>query len=278
MKPNRPRQPNQSIRGHAPVSTRQAQDSEVGQARGVKSGQFSRLLEAAQLQSHLGSPARSDEDPTTDERPSCTESGEDGGQMDSSDADAADREVRHGPAADRQDARIVFERPVEQKNTSTHADNGLPRQYPPSPVGLAPDLQLIAHQVMKAASIHQVRGQTTLRLQLGTARLSRVDVDLKLEGGRIRTNLQLADDSDYRLVSGAVGELEASLRARGLSIDPVRVELNHSGHPGQMEHQERQHRPQQGQQPLDVAISASPRRTGPALPWAPASRRTDYVA
>lgn len=136
----------------------------------------------------------------------------------------------------------------------------------------------IANEIVRAVSVQQVSGKTTLRIQVSTPQLSRLDVDLKVEGGKVSVSLALTDAAEYRLVRAAMPDLEAGLRDRSIDVAPVRIQLRsameQSGdHPG--------HRSPSPalDEPSETVAPTARRVIGPGA--SPASQRirsgTDYV-
>jgi len=90
-----------------------------------------------------------------------------------------------------------------------------------------PELPLtqIAAQVMRGISVHQLGNQTTLKMELSTPRLSRVELDLSVESGRLNARFHVPDLAGRELLRSSVAELAAGLGARGVEVEAIQVEL-----------------------------------------------------
>jgi len=112
-------------------------------------------------------------------------------------------------------------------------------------VGPAADVEAMAQQMLRAVSVSQVDGISTVRLELSTDALEGVRLDLSLEGGALRARFDVADAASYRLLNSAAGDLRETLTQKGLQVDEIEVH-QHDG--GSHANRDRPRDEQQGEQ------------------------------
>lgn len=88
--------------------------------------------------------------------------------------------------------------------------------------GSLADPGLLGAHMVRTASLEQLGGLTTLRLQLATREAQRVGVELRLEPAGLRCSLAL-DSSLYGVAQSARGELDSALARQGISAQPVEI-------------------------------------------------------
>lgn len=93
------------------------------------------------------------------------------------------------------------------------------------PVTTTDELHRLVQQILKGMSIEQVGQQTTLRMELSTPRLSRVELDLSLDAGMLSARFSVVDQTSRDLLRAAISELEAGLQAKGLGQAEIHVDL-----------------------------------------------------
>jgi flagellar hook-length control protein FliK len=101
----------------------------------------------------------------------------------------------------------------------------------PQPQVIAPPLQVIADQMLRCVSVHQLRGQTDLHLELSTPRLPRVGLEMRIEAGRFTARFRVPDAAGRELLRTATPELETSLGQLGIRVEAIRVELDDEAPP-----------------------------------------------
>jgi flagellar hook-length control protein FliK len=84
-------------------------------------------------------------------------------------------------------------------------------------------MQVLGNAMIRSASVEQLRGVTSVRLQLSTPSIRQVQFSVSLQHGRLHARFALPDAADYQLLSSASPELQASLRAKGIDCAAVEV-------------------------------------------------------
>jgi hypothetical protein len=101
------------------------------------------------------------------------------------------------------------------------------RAAPPSREPGAPpplqDVDAIARQILVAVSIATVPGSVSVRLEVTTARLSMVRVELSVARGALSARFAVRDPATARVLEGLLPALEAALQQRGLRIGVIDV-------------------------------------------------------
>ncbi|PID38696.1 MAG: hypothetical protein CSA65_03135 [Proteobacteria bacterium] len=111
-----------------------------------------------------------------------------------------------------------------------------PRQTDPGPASEAPstaepsparqDVATMAQRMLRSVHVGQLpNGVKTLNLQVESGGKARIDVDLRLEAGKLRAHLGVAEAGAYRALDGKLAALQGALSARGIAAHPVRLDL-----------------------------------------------------
>ncbi|MBK8482529.1 MAG: flagellar hook-length control protein FliK [Proteobacteria bacterium] len=137
-------------------------------------------------------------------------------------------------------------------------------------------------RLMRSVAVSELRGLSTVRLQLDGGRLGPIAVALRMRGGRVYTSLGVEQASEYALVRGALPQLEQALRERGLAIVPVELQLgagaeqqHAGGGGGQLGSADAHPRSEHG---AELSASLGARRPASALPRCRRRSPTDYIA
>jgi hypothetical protein len=95
--------------------------------------------------------------------------------------------------------------------------------------GAAPsrqDFAAMAQRMLRSVHVGQLpNGVKTLSLQVETGSKTRIDVDLRLEAGKLRAHLGVAEAGAYRALGGKLEALQGALSERGIAAHPVRIDL-----------------------------------------------------
>lgn len=94
---------------------------------------------------------------------------------------------------------------------------------PPPGVGIAAIRGI--EGMVRAVAVSELRGMSTVRLQLDGGRFGPIAVALQMRGGRLCTRFAIDQTGEYAALRAALPQLEAALRERGLSIAPVELQL-----------------------------------------------------
>lgn len=104
----------------------------------------------------------------------------------------------------------------------------------------APELDFGAvEQLLRSVAIQTLGERSAVQLEVGATKLDSLKISLRWDGQRLYARFDLSDAEQYRIVRSAVGELEESLRERGLPSEKVEVGLSSGAGREGREHRER---------------------------------------
>jgi hypothetical protein len=84
--------------------------------------------------------------------------------------------------------------------------------------GAAIDPLLAAQEMLQRVAIQTVGLQTRLHLEVESARLSKIGLDLHLEQGRLHASFTVADQAGMEVLKSAATELEQALQSKGVAV------------------------------------------------------------
>ena len=84
----------------------------------------------------------------------------------------------------------------------------------------------MAQRMLRALHVQQFpNGTVALNLQIQSGPFEDLDIDLRLESGKIRATFSVKEARSYRLLHGKISALEGALGAKGIAAHPIRVDL-----------------------------------------------------
>jgi len=151
---------------------------------------------------------------------------EDGALGDEGDPEAVEQDTEAARAKQPRPARAdsAFAGPAVSEPLGNDEVSSTARASP------RPTATLASAKLLGNVQVHQLPdGGTALRLRISTEWLAGdVNVDLRLERGKLRAALGVTEGRSYRLLRGSLGQLEGALAARGIAAHPVSLELRAS--------------------------------------------------